>query len=229
MQACKDCDKGYKCPRDNMTAPEPCREGTYQDERSKSSCKPCPTGMYMDGIGATACRECQSGKYAPSPGGAEKCQECVPGKYAAGPASVFCTACSGENEYQPQYGKDACLQCPEGYQFKTVGERVANASGYDQVCTVSLHSVTCVTNKAPLSWNVYKYIEVLSPVSGAGRGRVHHLPGRDLRCFSRLARMHVLWDWLVQPIPGAVFLPAMPEQQDHAQHRFNIREPVHLP
>ena len=91
----------------------------------------------MDQTGATACLECPKGTYAPSAGGATQCEPCTPGKYAAGPAAVFCTACSGENEYQPQSGQDACLQCPAGYRIKSVGERVASASGYDQVCTVS--------------------------------------------------------------------------------------------
>ena len=103
------CPMGNRCPEGSW-APEPCPQGSYQDEEGKKDCKVCPAGSYCGALNGTviptlcpAGSSCEEGSSTISPCplgsyqdvvGSEYCKPCLEGHYcneAGGTTPVPCT------------------------------------------------------------------------------------------------------------------------------------------
>ena len=43
---CIDCEKGFYCDAEGMTAPKPCEDGTVSTTTGLKKCEVCPTGAF---------------------------------------------------------------------------------------------------------------------------------------------------------------------------------------
>ncbi|XP_071497013.1 uncharacterized protein [Diadema antillarum] len=114
------CPVGHYCD-EGTPAPEQCPAGTIRYTEGAAGvgdCLPCPGGYYCETPGKTnATGQCSAGYYcpanetitAPSPGAFR----CPVGHYCpvGSPAPVPC----GVGNYQPDVGRDSCIQCQAGY------------------------------------------------------------------------------------------------------------------
>ncbi|CAB3397721.1 unnamed protein product [Caenorhabditis bovis] len=91
-----------------------CPPGTFFDEFDEK-CIPCPKGDYQDEHGRASCKKCPDATTTVSTKTSKKEQcisICPPGFYFD-VASKICETC-GLRGYQPEYGQDKCIPCPQG-------------------------------------------------------------------------------------------------------------------
>lgn len=117
------CNKGYYCSiaterketiMGDLTTPQPCNSGDYNDEEGKSECKPCPAGFECPDKAMTYKIPCKEGFFRPQDSSYLNCVPCPEGTYA---------------DYQNQYTNEDminnlvnpgftdinnCTMCPSG-------------------------------------------------------------------------------------------------------------------
>jgi hypothetical protein len=113
------CPIGNSCPTASAT-PQPCKQGSYQDEKGRSDCKLCPAGRYSSMVESKSLVDCvmtPPGFYSIM-GSIEPTGLCQPGHYcpisSSSPTQVPCPS----RYYRPEYGGAAvsdCALCVAGY------------------------------------------------------------------------------------------------------------------
>lgn len=73
---CSDCPKGFYCPRQEMSAPIACTNGTYSATAKSTQCQECPAGKKCP-YSSQSPQECNNGTY--SLAGSPQCTVCPRG------------------------------------------------------------------------------------------------------------------------------------------------------
>jgi hypothetical protein len=74
--SCSDCPKGFYCPKNKLSSPIFCPNGTYSDSTGAVECVECPPGKSCV-YGHQSPLECDNGTY--STGGSVRCTLCPAG------------------------------------------------------------------------------------------------------------------------------------------------------
>jgi len=70
--SCTSCEKGFYCPRENMTVPFPCPLGEYTNNSGSLQCELCHAGFYCNRTDTEPIK-CKHGFYS-----TEKMSICMP-------------------------------------------------------------------------------------------------------------------------------------------------------
>ena len=137
LSACMSAPGYYTDPDGNVL---PCPEGTFQDERGKTSCKNCiddlslhnvdgSVTVWSDATAATSssvCQQCPPNSQIDGDEGGDSITDCQCNAGYVGANGDTCTACL-PGTYKPSLGSNAAIPCPIGTYSDTGGRTVCES------------------------------------------------------------------------------------------------------